>query len=416
MQDAVSLVLVSTPYSLHLLWMLHAVKVDPLLVDRLAAARQTALILVSEVRKTNNSIQDTTLKQASTQVAAIPPRGYMRQFNTLRGHRDKIAAVKWGPDSVKLLSCCQDGFMIIWDSVTAMKLQAIALEDTWVLLCAYSPSGRFVALAGLDNRCTVYRANEDRTDTSPGGSIELTDRPRLGRKIPRAHAAYVSACEFVTDSQVLTALGDMTIALWDMAKDAKVSDFLDHTSDVLLLLVDYKHMILTQTFLSSGADGYVKVWDMRAKGAQSSCLISKSDVNTVTLLPDGYSFVTGADDGLCKLYDLRSDCELETYCLQNQFEPRSAVAESPTSRGSMWSRFHTPGVVSVEVSHSGRIVYACYADYGCVAWDALKNEIVEVLGVGNGSHSGRISQVAVSPDGQGLATASWDSTIKVWST
>lgn len=403
----------------HLLFpsvMFHGINEDLLLVDRLAAARQTAQILYAEVQKTNNLIQDSTLQQASTLVAAIPPRGYMRQFNTLSGHRDKIAGIKWASDSIKLLSACQDGFMIIWDSVTGMKLQAIELENSWVLLCAYSPSGRFVALAGLDNRCTVYKVNIDPPESTPPGSIELSDRPRLGRKIARPHAAYVSSCEFVADSQVLTALGDMTIALWDMAKDAKTRDFLDHTSDVLLLLVVPNLLMLTQTFLSSGADGYVKVWDVRAKNAQKSCQVSKTDVNSVTQLPDGYSFVTGSDDGFCKLYDLRSDCELATYSLLNHYEPRSAVTESPTSRNSMWSRFHTPGVVSVELSHSGRILYACYADYGCVAWDTLKNDIVEVLGVGNGSHTGRISQVSVSPDGQGLATASWDSTIKVWST
>lgn len=390
---------------------------DQLLVDKVAAARQMAQILYSEVQKTNLSIQDTTLGQASTMIAGIPPKGYTRHFNTLQGHRDKVAQIKWSWDSLRIVSACQDGFMIIWDSVTGMKLQAIPLENSWVLLCAYSPSGRFVALAGLDNRCTVYRVSDILAsyDLSTSESIELMDRPKSGRKTPRAHAAYVSACEFITDSQVLTALGDMSISLWDMAKYAKVRDFLDHTGDVLLLLISH-HKLLPQTFLSSGADGYVKVWDLRASRAQNSCFISKADVNSVSQLPGGYAFVTGSDDGLCKLYDLRSDCELEQYSLKTQFEPRFAAPESPSPRGSMWSRFHTPGVISVEVSSSGRILYACYADYGCIAWDTLKNQIVEVIGVGNGSHTRRISQVAVSPDGQGLATASWDSTIKVWST
>lgn len=385
------------------------------LADRLVAARQTAHILYAEVQKTKRAIQDSTLESASAAVASIPPRSYLRQFATLRGHRDKIAHVCWSADSLSLLLACQDGFMIVWDAVSGMKRTAIPLDNSWVLACAYLPSGRLVALAGLDNRCTVYRVVETpgyAAHTAMGtDAVELTDRPRLGRKTPRAHAAYVSACEFVSDSEVLTALGDMTIALWDMAKDAKVRDFADHTADVLLLLMPRRR---PQTFLSLGADGCVKVWDVRTPGSVGLCLILKADVNCVALLPDGYAFAAGADDGLCKIFDLRSDCELAQYLLATQFEPRTPVL--PGLDRSDWLRFNAPGVVSVDVSSSGRNLYACYADYGCIVWDTLKNLVVEVIGVGSGSHTDRISQVAVSPDGQGLATASWDSTIKVWST
>lgn len=380
------------------------------LAEKVAVARHTAQILYSEVQRANMAIQDTTLAQASSQVAAIPPHRYLRLYNTLRGHRDKIAHVLWSPDLERLVSACQDGFMIVWDAVSGLKLQAIPLDNAWVLLCAFLPSGRFVALAGLDNRCTVYRVREHETRlTGPaaaGASVEMRPQGPY-RTMTRAHAAYVSAVEFVSDSRVLTASGDMTIALWDVTKGTRVSNFTDHTGDVLALLVGK-----LETFVSAGADGYAKVWDARTSSPVQLYLISATDVNAVTQLADGNAFVAGADDGVCKLFDLRSDCELALFLLKNQFkEP-----PSPESSRSMWLTFDTPGVVSLDASVLGRILYVCYADYGCIAWDTLKNQIVESIGVGSGSHTGRISQVAVSPDGQGLATASWDATIKVWST
>lgn len=391
--------------------------------SQIHVAKQTAQILYAEVQKANSFMRDTTLERASHSIAPIPPKRYIRQFNTLKGHKSKIAQIQWAPDSVTLVSACQDGFMIIWDTVTGYKLQAIPLENSWVLLCAYSPSGRYVALAGLDNRCTIYRVGlRQNTYESPGGSIELHDRGARGRTIPRAHTAYISACEFVADHQILTASGDMTIALWDMEKESKSRDFIDHVGDVLLLLISPKERMSPQVFLSSGADGFVKVWDIRAKSPQHSHMISRSDVNCLTQLSDGYSFISGADDGLCTLFDLRSSCELDMYDLRAQFKPASkktytdgSGTGSPTSEYSMWSQFDAPGVVSLDVSRSGRLLYACYADYGCITWDLLKNSVVDLIGVGSGSHLSRISQVSVSPDGQGLATASWDSTIKIWS-
>lgn len=70
------------------------------------------------------------------------------------------------------------------------------------------------------------------------------------------------------------------------------------------------------------------------------------------------------------------------------------------------------GVFSLDFGKSGRFLYACYSEYGCVVWDTLKNDVIGTLG---NDHLNKISNVSVSPDGIGLATGSWDATIKVWS-
>lgn len=379
---------------------------------KLAVARQNAQILYSELQKAYEALQDASLLDMLAQVAPVPPKRYLKLYNTLKGHRDKIAQVKWDQSSRRIVSACQDGFMIIWDAVTGLKLQAIPLESSWVLCCAYSPSGRLVALAGLDNKCSIYKVNIPEPGapiTSQPGSIELLELSKPYRAGPGAHAAYVSACEFIEENKILTASGDMTIALWDTQRGIRSHEFLGHSADVLLMLA----RPFQQTFLSSGADGLVKVWDLREKGPVMSCNILKTDVNDIADFHDGHSFVAGADDGVCKLFDLRSECELASFELLAQF---SLAKNTTTITTPLMSHFDTPGVVSLDLSRSKRILYACYADYGCIAWDTLKNSIIETIGVGSGSHNGRISQVAVSPDGEGMATASWDSLIKIWST
>lgn len=80
----------------------------------------------------------------------------MRTRRTLRGHLAKIYAMHWATDSKLLVSASQDGKLIVWDSYTTNKVHAIPLRSSWVMTCAYAPSGNFVACGGLDNMCSIY--------------------------------------------------------------------------------------------------------------------------------------------------------------------------------------------------------------------------------------------------------------------
>ena len=92
----------------------------------------------------------------------------------------------WGADSRNLVSASQDGKLIVWDSYSTNKVShhntketpdqehkmlrfnscnkrltqvhAIPLRSSWVMTCAYAPSGNFVACGGLDNICSIYKS------------------------------------------------------------------------------------------------------------------------------------------------------------------------------------------------------------------------------------------------------------------
>lgn len=44
-----------------------------------------------------------------------------------------------------MVSWLQDGKMIIWDAFTTNKEHAVTMPTTWVMACAYAPSGNLVA-------------------------------------------------------------------------------------------------------------------------------------------------------------------------------------------------------------------------------------------------------------------------------
>lgn len=399
-------------------------------VTRIAAARTEARRLYAEVERVKGLTQDATLAQTSVSVAGIPKNdSSLKLYSTLKGHHDKVARVRWSSDLARILLASQDGYMIVWDAVTGFKKNAISLDNPWVLTCAYSPSGRLVASAGLDNACTLYKVQQDPFDRQqePAESVQMHGSfQQQVRVVFKGHHAYISECDFMDDNTVLTASGDMKCIQWDVVKASRSRSFVDHVGDVLCMDVGPKGGPFG--FVSGSSDGYAKSWDHRDPRPSLSFFVSNSDVNCVRHFPDGQLFATGSDDGIVRLFDVRADCELALYLLlahvmlaypaPDRILPASALLplykSNESTISSLQSEYDAPGVNSVDFSHLGRLLYACYADYGCLVWDTLKNEMLG--SIGRGSHSNKISQVAVSPDGVGVCTASWDATVKVWST
>lgn len=394
-------------------------------------AQQTCDILCAEYTEWRRKTMDATLSEISCYLPPIPADKYLKQQTTLAGHGSKVVDIDFGPDSNTIFSVCQDGFGIIWDVLSGLKLQAIPLIHQWVLSCSYSPSGRLVALAGLENKCTMYPVTyNEENSLSKGDGFELSKRLRGFRA---QHKAYIGLLEFLSDSQLLTGLGDALIRLWDVEKLERVREFTEHSDEITHVLKSPDDIKSQADFISTSADGTVRLWDSRQQKSARSVQVSNHDIHALAQLPDGNGFVTGDELGLCQLYDFRSQCPLESYDIRDQFRTKndatsfgfSAPPErnfpipraplSPLSSKRSGDDYDIAGISSIALSKSGRIMYACYTDYGCISWDLFQKKIIEKVGFGSSAHQDRISKVKVSEDGQGLATASWDSTVKIWS-
>jgi guanine nucleotide-binding protein G(I)/G(S)/G(T) subunit beta-1 len=159
------------------------------------------------------------VKQFTKDVKTLP-KCLMKPRRTLKGHLAKIYAMHWSGDKRHLVSASQDGKLLVWDGLSNNKVHVIPLRSSWVMTCAYSPSGNFVACGGLDNICSIY-------------NLRSRDLPiRVCRELT-AHSGYLSCCRFFNDKDIVTSSGDMSCILWDIEADAKVTEFNDHTGDVM---------------------------------------------------------------------------------------------------------------------------------------------------------------------------------------
>lgn len=222
----------------------------------------------------------------------------MRPRRVLKGHLAKIYAMHWSTDRRHLVSASQDGKLIIWDAYTTNKVHAIPLRSSWVMTCAYAPSGNYVACGGLDNICSVY-------------NLSSRDGPtRVARELS-GHSGYLSCCRFINDRRILTSSGDMTCMLWDVETGSKVTEFADHLGDVMSISINPTNQ--NNVFVSGACDAFAKLWDIRTGKAVQTFAGHESDINAIQFFPDGNAFGTGSDDASCRLFDIRADREVNQY-------------------------------------------------------------------------------------------------------
>ena len=134
--------------------------------------------------------------------SVLPPKLAMKYRKVLKGHFAKIYAMHWCAtlDEDKkhhLVSASQDGKLIVWSTNTTNKVHAIPLRSSWVMTCAFSPTGDKVACGGLDNICSIYNLQSRespikvsgllvgpryqlRTDVLSSGSQIVRHTPGLG--------------------------------------------------------------------------------------------------------------------------------------------------------------------------------------------------------------------------------------------
>merc|ERR1712002_296525 len=340
------------------------------MASELDKLRQEADELKNQIRLSREKAADATITDVAERLEPLG-RLTFRPRRTLRGHLAKIYAMHWAADSRNLVSASQDGKLLVWDSYTTNKIHAIPLRSSWVMTCAYAPSGYYVACGGLDNICSIYSLK------TREGNV------RVSRELS-GHAGYLSCCRFLDDNKIVTSSGDMTCALWDIETGQQSTTYTGHTGDVMSLSLSPD----MRTFVSGACDASAKLWDIRDGMCKQTFPGHESDINAVTFFPQGTAFCTGSDDATVKLYDIRADQELAQYSHDNII----------------------CGVTSVAFSKSGRLLMAGYDDFNVNVWDTLRVERAGVLA----GHDNRVSCLGVTEDGMAVCTGSCDSFLKIW--
>ncbi len=285
------------------------------------------------------------------------------------GHSGPVMAVTYSPDGRLLASAGLDNAIQIWDVATGKTLRTLfstsLTEHTrGITAVAFHPAGDVLASSSV-RRIQIW-------DVRTGQELRtLTGSSR-----------YVHSLAYSPDGKLLASGdSDQTIHLWDAATGQELRTLTGHSGGVNSVAFSGD----SRSLASASFDHTVRLWDV-AGGRQLAVLTGHSDVvESVAFSPDGKTVASGSRDRTTRLWDADAGRELRSF------------------------GGHTDTVESVSFSPDGRTLASGSRDRTIRLWTVRSRESRTLTG-----HSKWVQSVSFSSDSEFLASGGWDGTVKLW--
>jgi WD40 repeat protein len=224
-----------------------------------------------------------------------------------RGHGANPNCVAASPDGRRLLSCSNDGTMILWDRDTGSVLRRLQGQGGNIYSVCFSPDGRRALSGGADTIVRLW-------DLESGVTIrEFRGHPELVSSVafsPDGRLAYSTSGGYPGEG--LQDGRDCAIRVWDVETGREVRKLQGHRGlpGNLAVSPDGRRV------LSGGHDMTVILWDAVTGAEIRRFRGHTGDVGCVAFLPDGLRAVSISIDRTIRLWDVENGQEI--HCMREQ--------------------------------------------------------------------------------------------------
>jgi WD40 repeat protein len=252
-------------------------------------------------------------------------------------------------------------------SLAHPQLMYIFYEHTGTIKSlTFSPNSRILVSGGAANDGIIRL-----WDTQTGKRVGI---------INRAHQTAVESILISPDGQnLISCSDDDTINLWNLRTNKFTRSLTGHTSNVLSLAITPDSKVLV-----SGALDGIRLWDVLQERPFFTLAGLETSVDRLAISPDGQTLASGDGSGEIKLWDLKAG---------------KLIGQISA---------HTDTISGLAFTPDGKILISASHDYTIKLWDIYTGQLIRTL---NGKNW--INAIAISPNGQTLASAGRDGT-KLW--
>lgn len=336
-------------------------------------------------------------------------------------HDDRVHLVKFSPDGRRLLTASGRNAAQVWEVSSGRQVgpplqhpAALANSEDFLggqhpIYAEFSPDGRRVATASVDNTAQIWDVETGRPQGdplrhpdwvtfvrfSPDGKLLATAcRDGVARLWDVAtgqavgagfhHEKWVNTIVFSPDGkQVLTASDDQTARIWEVASGKPVTpEPLRHGHWVRAALFSPDG----QTIATISSDRTARIWDAQTGAPRTPPLRHEEQLTVMQFSPDGRWLATGGFDRSVRIWRVANG---ELQC--------------PPLR-------HASTVRSLDFSPDGLRIVTASEDRTARVWEVRGGKpVTESL-----RHDDVVWSACFSPDGGSVATASSDRSAVVW--